>query len=829
MSAQYYCKRASLVRGELRRLNGDESGGRWNLITGTTRSRTRGGSPIEPVVMGAFMQVDGAVATAEEETKENEPTEPVEEEEPVRKKKFVKPPNNRAIVEVEQISTLMAQLACRDCGEAVKVTFRNVCLATSVGVQCTNESCGFIFHPQPPAATTMHIERGDNFERSTDYALNVLYVLGFISMGDGCTEAARLLGLIGLPNDTTMKSRSFTIIEDRVGPHLRQLSDDLILENLIEEARLSMELSNSHDENDFRVWKESLTDESIKLSTARMPKIDGSYDMAWQQKGSGHVYNSASGHGTLIGRRTRKVVGLVIKSKVCNTCNAWNKKNPGIEMLPHTPCWKNHDGSSGSMEAAGILELVVNCFDKYKVIVRLLCCDDDSSIRADCQWSNADYLKNNNTDTLPQVPKKVGKYKGQMQPRPDKGKLPGHVPEPRFVADPNHRRKGFLGELIKMDTSNVSAKFTMTRMDSTRLGTNFGYMARALKAKPQAEWITAAEAVLEHHFDCHETCGPWCPRRGETEAQRSASKKYYRCKERDAKLYTQLQEKMSRFISIDKLEEMAHDMDTNMNEAFNNICTWFSPKNKVFAGSGSLNNRIALAVGINSIGVLPFYSRLFHKLGIVMTENVEHYLRNKEVARINHIATGKTSLAKKEKNKLKYLKLKEHTRIAKIEFHKRAGTYRKGMNVDDPFGELLNGKEAVVTGGNAATTTSGTNKRKNRDAEFCEWCGKNSHLTKRHRLCDATPDAVKKFRKQDGSSLAVPQAAALVAAPTGHSASDEERQECDLLDSLPWDTQFDSDDDESMAAFLLGDDDDVLAWDNDCDEPEDTTLILGTL
>jgi hypothetical protein len=54
-----------------------------------------------------------------------------------------------------------------------------------------------------------------------------------------------------------------------------------------------------------------------------------------------------------------------------------------------------------------------------------------------------------------------------------------------------------------------------------------------------------------------------------------------------------------------------------MNEAFNNVCTWFSPKNKVFCGTGSLPNRICFAVSINSVGVDVFFSRLYEKLGIV--------------------------------------------------------------------------------------------------------------------------------------------------------------------------------------------------------------------
>jgi hypothetical protein len=199
-----------------------------------------------------------------------------------------------------------------------------------------------------------------------------------------------------------------------------------------------------------------------------------------------------------------RFVALVIKSKVCNACTVWEKQHPGEpQIIPHE-CYKNHEHSSGCMESAAILEIPVDCFDKYQVVVEMLCCDDDSSIRADRQWSNQDYMVNNNNTELPMIPKKVGKNKGLLHPRPNKGKLPGHVPEPKFVADPNHRRKGLTGELIKMDTSNVQARMTMTRMDSTRIGKNFGYMARILKNRPQCEFIAAANSVLDHHFDVHD-------------------------------------------------------------------------------------------------------------------------------------------------------------------------------------------------------------------------------------------------------------------------------------------------------------------------------------
>ena len=185
------------------------------------------------------------------------------------------------------------------------------------------------------------------------------------------------------------------------------------------------------------------------------------------------------------------------------------RQNKDKEILLHD-CFKNHEGSSGSMESSGAVQVLVDAFKKKKVVIRRLCCDDDSSIRADCRWSNVDYMANNNTDVLPMVKKQVGKNKGDLQVQPDKGKLPAHVPEPLFVADPNHRRKGLTGELIKLDLSRINTKCTMTRMDSTRIGKNFGYMACTLKDRPQSEFLDAAKACLEHHFDNHQYCGEWC-------------------------------------------------------------------------------------------------------------------------------------------------------------------------------------------------------------------------------------------------------------------------------------------------------------------------------
>jgi hypothetical protein len=287
---------------------------------------------------------------------------------------------------------------------------------------------------------------------------------------------------------------------------------------------------------------------------------------------------------------------------------------------------------------------------------------------------------------------------------------------------------------------------------------------------------------------------------------------------------------------MDKSEEMAHGLDINMNESFNNICTWFAPKNKVFAGSGSLHNRIAFTVGVNSCGVLLFYKKLFRKMGITVTDNVEHYLEHKESNRIKKLAKVKTSTAKKDKNKRKYENLKAHTIIAKKEHHKREGTYRKGMNMDDPYGELLNGQEDQEAGKKQPAS-----KRAKKAVGYCQYCGKSDHLTKRSKNCKAGLDARIKFHRDDGSLLsgppvqepaiadhdlalllaaaAAPELESLLEAAAAPPVDDEaEAADCSCFDSLPFYTILNSDDEASKTPTF--DFHDTQTWDTDDEESQ---------
>jgi hypothetical protein len=166
----------------------------------------------------------------------------------------VKPEATRAIVDLNpMMQTFDKHCRCPECDRKLITSMKMVYIASRFILTCSNPSCGYIYYSNPPAEATIGDQDAPMHERSTDYAVNVLWVLSFMSVGDGCTEAARLLGLLGLPNDTTMEGRSFTLIEDRLGPVIAKLTDGILNENLLNEVKGTV------DANDFELLMEAST------------------------------------------------------------------------------------------------------------------------------------------------------------------------------------------------------------------------------------------------------------------------------------------------------------------------------------------------------------------------------------------------------------------------------------------------------------------------------------------------------------------------------------------------------------------------------------------
>jgi len=186
---------------------------------------------------------------------------------------------------------------------------------------------------------------------STDFALNVTYVLAFIASGDGGTEAERILGLNGLPNSTTMQS-AFSKIEQRMSGSIQDFTNEIVLNNLREEVQLTFGDKTDNNNNKlYDLWLDK------KLPQELWARIGGSTDMGWQQKGSGRLRNSKSGHALVIGPLTRKVIAKALYSKACGKCKRWYMAHPTTDKPPEHDCFINHTGKSGAMEPIAVLEM----------------------------------------------------------------------------------------------------------------------------------------------------------------------------------------------------------------------------------------------------------------------------------------------------------------------------------------------------------------------------------------------------------------------------------------------------------------------------------------
>ena len=676
----------------------------------------------------------------------------------------------RLIVELEPLLDLVERnMKCPECGSSVQMLHETITLASMFRLECLSEKCNFIDYASSLAPAKLSHLQEDNRPRNTDYAINVLYVLATIANGDGPTEAGKLLGFLGLPRPSTMDSSNFATIEERIAPVIWKLHETIMHDNLKKEVAATV------SSNDYHIWQQSMDPLSpISLEKSAYPQIRGSYDTGWNQRSSGKVYNSPSSHSFLVGAKTQLPVEGEVLSKVCAFHEAWERKIALGKAAAGTPCPTHHcvmnfdpNSSSGSMEPFACAKIVNRLHNKWQTNVELICMDDDASTRTALKWSNTDHMKNNNTEEVPKV--KVNTKDGSVKwkDRPDKGQLEGHVPEPGTTADPNHRRKVLTGDLLALATAKGEAKLTMTKMDVTRLGKNYGYMIRRLRNLKEDQYCFAANAVLEHHFDNHEYCGSWCHRTRMTPEQIASSKRFYRCKVKDAKLYHKLESIMSRFVSLERLKEVAHGMDTNVNASINNTVSYFAPKNRVYCKSRLLQNRVAMATGVVSLGFSQYFLRLFKDLGIQVTPAIRHYIQQKQKQRSFRLHKQKLTATKKKRKEAKFRNLIEEEDKAIRQRLKRDGAYATGANM----------KPEGFDDGDKKTRATSSNT-------ICPHCGLKGHKTTRSKKCRANPT-----NKNYNPNLlpenvhSIPNQAAM---PPESALEELEQEDIDKLDQMPF-------------------------------------------
>ena len=200
-----------------------------------------------------------------------------------------------------------------------------------------------------------------NIESSGDFGsddikrkdINVRAVWGSMVTGGGCSSMTEMLGTMGIPG---MSDRTYMTIEEEIGRLWKTVLEEEMINAGKEERDLAIENGEFFN---------------------GIPAITIICDGGWSKRTHKHSYNAMAGVGVIFGARTKKLLHIGIKNKLCYTCSRASTVN--INPAPHE-CFKNWDASSQSMESQIILEGFLECEKKYGVIYKNMIGDGDSSV-----------------------------------------------------------------------------------------------------------------------------------------------------------------------------------------------------------------------------------------------------------------------------------------------------------------------------------------------------------------------------------------------------------------------------------------------------------------
>jgi hypothetical protein len=583
-------------------------------------------------------------------------------------------------------------------------------------------------------STYARLKKGSKFD------LNVRLVLGIQHMGCGERDAAILAGMLDLA--VSPMQTAWSQIEQEIGIKEIELGKRIVESN----AKLEAEITGTEPFTNridgppmpikFPITEETYTQ---KLGTCavcwKRPRksfegmqllkkktgLSVQGDCRWDQRKGGRAYNSDSGTQLIIGNKTLKCIAVACMSKRCAKCE--RKK----EHLPEF-CSKNYEGSSKGMEATGALRNVLHLFNSLDVYVREYVMDDDASTKTILKHAYKTLVDAGLFDMGDWPRNKNGKKKE------DRGELPVLHPTIAFIADCNHRVRTYAKAYFLL--AGMSQKKSECRpADAERLKRNFSYFLHMYRTAPWEKFRHNSNAVIEHHFNNHDYCEEWCPvlkrreriKKGEIEEDEESELKY-RCKTRNARLYTQLRAYHDAYTTDSSLWELWHQVHSNKCESLNGFITKFLPKHKHYCRTIINEARTNVAISIDSVGYQEYYGLLFKTVGIGMTSITSKHLRRLDNRRQRKAAHDKKQHIRKRRK----VKLNEKIKLANEQLKKdqRKGlTYQSGMSgpqvpnvVDDDNSDSEQQSKVKVKNENSNNKKSG-----NTIPSVCKWCHRRGH------------------------------------------------------------------------------------------------------
>ena len=335
---------------------------------------------------------------------------------------------------------------------------------------------------QPATSTASSLKLTPDRTNFGECEVNIRAVLSAFYIGTGGGDVSKVLGMLGVGGSLSFE-RNFTKYSPKISKIVREVCDKLIYECFVEEIMVTMKekYPSYNDEDKLKELKQYLIKKQFNKLPNHLPVIDISisYDMGWQRRSSGRLYDSLSGHAYFIGCRTGKVIMRGVMQKKCSICTSYNKRD--LPVPEHT-CNINHEGSSGSMESILCRKLLeeVHVMSFNKVAVGEVVSDDDSTLRSYCS------LVSNG------------------------GSLSPGVREPKYLADPSHRAKVWVKPVFKM-VKQTKKQDEVKKIDAMRLKKYITCYITQYREGDFEYFFKNALAPLEHLFDSHLFCDKkWC-------------------------------------------------------------------------------------------------------------------------------------------------------------------------------------------------------------------------------------------------------------------------------------------------------------------------------
>lgn len=376
---------------------------------------------------------------------------------------------------------------------------------------------------------------------------------GMVHVGMGETDVNEWLSVLNVPPlaRSTVKAR-----EREMGPNFEAIAEDSCQKALHLEQAMSSE--NTRDRSG-----------PVQLTA--------SYDMGWTRRGSGRTYNSMSGHGSLIGQHSGKVIAYGSRITTCRYCEVAEREHR--EANPHH-CRRNWNGSSKAMEASVGVELCQKTRSDQAELKTIVMDDDTTTL--------AHLRKDYDTD--------VTKW-----------------------SDTSHAKKTLTNSLFKLGAKHKILTNNKNKVINY-IRTCYGYVLA--QHKGDVEGVQSGlRQIVPHMFGEHTACGQWCRHEREQADYR------HRSLPRGHDLSDPgLREDLTNLLEIHarNANRLAPCGSTKANESFNNTMRSKNPKSRHYCSSESYSFRLGAATSQKNIG--PGYvNQVLKKTSLSPSE--AHHLR----------------------------------------------------------------------------------------------------------------------------------------------------------------------------------------------------------